>query len=100
MNTEQENQLFKSLGSIESTQEAILKSIVDIKTDIHKSLETVNSRIDKVEMRVKDVETKTDARLEKVETKVTNTRIKLAASGGAGGLLVLLLAELLKTGGI
>jgi len=89
MNTEQENQLFKSLGSIESTQEAILKSMHEMKADIQKSITTVNGRVDKVENRI-----------EKVETKVTNMRIKVAAGGGAGGLAVLMLAELLKNGGL
>jgi len=78
MTPEQENELFKSIGSIQATQEATLDKLSSIQSDIH-------SRLDK-----------TETRLDKVETKVTNIRIKVAAAGGAGGLAVLLVAELLK----
>ena len=91
MNQEQENELFKSIGSIEATQKAMLDAMLDLKTDIHKSVKDVNTRVDK-----------TESRLDTVENKVTNLRIKVAAAGGAGGLTVLMIAELikLKTGGL
>ena len=91
MNQEQENELFKSIGSIEATQKAMLDAMLDLKTDIHKSIKDVNTRVDK-----------TESRLDTVENKVTNLRIKVAAAGGAGGLTVLMIAELikLKTGGL
>ena len=91
MNQEQENELFKSIGSIEATQKAMLDAMLDLKTDIHKSVKDVNTRVDK-----------TEKRLDNVENKVTNLRIKVAAAGGAGGLTVLMIAELikLKAGGL
>ena len=91
MNQEQENELFKSIGSIEATQKAMLDAMLDLKMDIHKSVKDVNTRVDK-----------TESRLDTVENKVTNLRIKVAAAGGAGGLTVLMIAELikLKTGGL
>ncbi|MEC8325874.1 MAG: hypothetical protein VX100_07240 [Pseudomonadota bacterium] len=80
MNQEQENQLFKSIGSIEATQQAILKEVTDLRAH-------VDDRIDKVEKRV-----------DKVEEQVTNNRVKLAGYAGGGSLLMLLAVEAIKAG--
>lgn len=82
MTPEQENQLFQSIGQIQASQTAILNQISSLKTDI-------NKRVDKLEDRVT-----------KVETHVTNNRIKMAGIGGAAGLTVALITELLKNGGL
>lgn len=102
MTPEQENDLFKSIGSIEATQKAMLDTMMMIQSDIHQAVKDVNTRVDKVEAQIESVDIKVEKRLEKVETKVTNLRIKVAAAGGAGGLTVLMIAELIKlqTGGL
>lgn len=107
MDSNQENELFKALGSIQATQTALLDKVSEIKIDIHQSIEEVNKRVDKAEANTKAVAKKasddlvshvekTDQRFEKVETKVTNLRLKVAGAGGAGGLAVLIIAELIK----
>ena len=112
MDTKQQNELFKALGSIQSTQDSILKEISNLKTDMTESIKAVSERIDKTELLVKEgnarlekkqdaYQEKNDVRVKEVETKVNNLRIKIAGYGGGAGLLVLMIAEAIKmqTGG-
>ncbi|NRA61202.1 MAG: hypothetical protein HRU25_09920 [Psychrobium sp.] len=88
MTPEQENELFKSIGSIDATQKLMLEALAAMKDDIDKSVVVVHARVDK-----------TNSRIDKIDDKLTNLRVKQAAFGGAAGLFVTLIAELLKNGG-
>ena len=88
MTPEQENEVFKSIGSIDATQKLMLEALAAMKDDIDKSVVVVHTRVDK-----------TNTRIDKIEDKLTNLRVKQAAFGVAAGLFVALIAELLKNGG-
>lgn len=110
MDHQQENQLFEALGSIKATQESILKEVSQVRAELSDSISSVNARVDKLENTVKEsaassetrllaYEKKNDDRVQAVEEKLTNLRLKVAGYGGAGGLFVLLIAELAKLKG-
>ena len=76
-----DNNLYKMLGAIEAKQGSILEEVREMKTVMRDELKATNARV------------------EKLEIITTNLRIKLAGAGTLGGLLTLLISELLKRAG-
>jgi hypothetical protein len=78
MNQEQENELFKDLGDIKATQRAILERLTNYKADATKQTDAL------------------DTRILTLENKLTNMQIKLAGAGSVGGVIAIVIGELLK----
>jgi len=103
MTPEQEHKLFHSVGSIEATQQAILEALRAQQTAIRESAATVNERLDRLENDIDRRFVEINNRVSAAElsqqnqaNELSNLKVKMAAYGGAAGLITMLVAELVK----
>jgi hypothetical protein len=103
MTPEQENQLFRSMGSIEAKQETILVTLETHQQVNREASAALNSRLDRLGneidrrfVEINDRVSATESAQQHHANELSNLKVKVAVYGGAAGVMTMLVAELVK----